>query len=119
MAKKQPVRLLSKICLRFLAAACGDCDLRDVQRPAKFCVAVERLCHIARSESFAVQNVTKCLVGEEVELQPDSVDFCAAVYKIFYEEEKAAGLLVFYILIPCLVTSFSLMSYPDGHVERV
>ena len=36
-----------------------------------------------------------------MELQPDSVDFCAAVYKIFYEEEKAAGLLVFYILIPC------------------
>ena len=35
-----------------------------------------------------------------MELQPDSVDFCAAVYKIFYEEEKAAGLLVSYILIP-------------------
>ena len=35
-----------------------------------------------------------------MELQPDSVDFRAAVYKIFYEEEKAAGLLVSYILIP-------------------
>ena len=34
---------------------------------------------------------------------------------------KADGIayFVFYILIPCLVTSFSLMSYPDGHVERV